>query len=144
MVKSVQSNFDKFTAAQSLLSTTFAPDTLTGVGIYSFNADPNIVPGTKPRIPLHIRTGQQSLGNPPERKRFKQVEVHGKGTATVRVYVDGVYVHQNTVTLTESPSKDRRLGIPTGTRGYTLDIEICGDANIRAVEYAYEDMVASS
>lgn len=145
MVASVNKHFDDFVAIQSTMSTTaFTPEVITGSAIYLFNADPNIVPGTKQRIPLHIRTGQQSMGNPTERKRYRQVEVHGKGTCHVRVYVDGFFVYEGSVTLSENPSKTRRLGIPIGTRGYTIDLELAGDANIRAVEYQAEEMSATS
>ena len=93
---------------------------------------------------MFVRTGQQSFGTPAERKRFTQVEFHGKGTLYVRIYVDGIWISDATVTLSESPSKDRRVGIPTGTRGYVMDIEFCGDADLRAIEFEYKPMQRSS
>lgn len=79
-----------------------------------------------------------------ERKKYRQIEFHGKGTLYCRVYVDGVWICDGSVTLTETPSKDRRLGIPIGTRGYNIDIEFCGDADIRALEVTYDNMSSTS
>jgi hypothetical protein len=133
-----QDNFNTFYAAESLLSSA-DPVTLNGRSIYCFAPPYGVT-----RVPLHIRTGEQAIGNPSDRKRFQQVEFHGKGSLYVRVYVDGSWVSDGTVTLTETPSKDRRLGIPTGTRGYTIDLEFCGDADMRAVEFTYEYMKSPS
>lgn len=130
-------NFYGFYAAQAKLDD-FAPATLTGRGVYRFNASATT------RIPLHVRTGQQSFGNPVERKRFTQVEFHGKGTVYCRVYVDGIWVIDAAATLTETPTKDRRIGIPVATKGYTMDLEFSGDADIRAVEFEYKPMAGSS
>lgn len=143
------SNFNIFYAAESTLSSA-TPTTLNGRSIYRFNPPYGVT-----RIPLHIRTGAQTLhnsndyrkydaGDPVARKRFQQIEFHGKGSLYVRVYVDGIWICDGTVTMTESPSKDRRLGIPIGTRGYTIDVEFCGDADIRALEFTYEYMVSPS
>ena len=139
-----KSNSSEFVAAESKMSSSFAPSAADYLGVYSFNINNNIVPGSKPRIPMHIRTGQQSIGTPADRKRYRQVELHGQGTCWVRVYVDRVFIHEGSVTLSENPSKSRRLGIPIGTRGYTIDIEIAGDANLRAVEYECESMNGDS
>jgi hypothetical protein len=133
----VQDNVSAFLAAQALMQSV-VPSTLTGRGIYSFNAP------SSSRIPIHIRTGNQSFGTPVERKKFTQVEFHGRGTLQVRVYVDGVYVGQWPATMTETPAKDRRIGLPVGTRGYTMDLEFAGDADVRAVEYEYKQMSATS
>lgn len=135
---STSDNFNTFVASESTL-TSATPVTLNGRAIYRF-APPY---GTT-RIPLHIRTGAQSLGAPTERKKFTQVEFHGKGTVWVRIYVDGIYIGEWPATMTESPSKDRRIGIPTGIRGYTMDLEFAGDADIRAVEYSYTPMQSTS
>ena len=144
-----QDNFNTFYAAESTLSSA-TPASLTGRSVYRFNPPYGVT-----RIPLHIRTGAQTLhnvsdmrkydaGDPVGRKRFQQIEFHGKGSLYVRVYVDGTWICDGTVTMTEAPSKDRRLGIPTGTRGYTIDVEFCGDADIRAVEFTYEYMSSPS
>ncbi len=145
----VQDNFNTFYAAQSTLESA-APVTLNGRSIYRFASPYGVT-----RVPLHIRTGAQTLhnvndyrkydaGDPVGRKRYQQIEFHGKGTLYVRVYVDGTWIADGTVTMTESPSKDRRFGIPIGTRGYTIDVEFCGDADVRAVEFTYEYMQSPS
>jgi hypothetical protein len=133
-----QDNFNSFYSAESTLSSA-APATINGRSIYRFAPPYGVT-----RVPLHIRTGEQAIGNPSDRKRFQQVEFHGKGSLYVRVYVDGSWVSDGTVTLTENPSKSRRLGIPIGTRGYMIDVEFCGDADVRAVEFTYEYMPSPS
>jgi hypothetical protein len=144
-----QDNFNAFYAAESTLSSA-TPSTLNGRAIYRFNP-----PYGKTNIPLHIRTGAQTLhnvsdmrkydaGDPVGRKRFQQIEYHGKGSLYCRVYVDGIWICDGSVTLTETPAKDRRLGLPIGTRGYTIDLEFCGDAAPRAVEFTYEYMPSPS
>ena len=136
-----QDNFNTFYAAEAALSTA-SPVTLNGRSIYRFNP-----PYGQQRIPLHIRTGANPMQNPGgamERKRFRQVEFHGKGTLYVRAYVDGIWIADSTVTLTETPSKDRRFGLPIGTRGYTMDLEFCGDADLRALEVTYDEMSSTS
>ncbi len=134
-----QDNFNSFYAAESSMSSV-NPPALTGRSIYRFAP-----PYMPTRIPLHIRSGAQTFNQVPvERKRYDQIEFHGKGSLYVRVYVDGIWICDGTVTMTETPSKDRRLGIPTGTRGYTVDVEFCGDADIRAIEFSYRPMVSTS
>ncbi len=83
-------------------------------------------------------------GGAMERKRFRQIEFHGRGSLYCRVYVDNIWICDGSVTLTETPSKDRRLGIPIGTRGYNIDIEFCGDADPRALEVTYDEMSSTS
>jgi hypothetical protein len=131
-------NFNLFYAAQSMLSSA-APTPLNGEAIYRFAPE-----YSSTHIPLHIRTGAQSFGSPSERKRFKQVEFHGTGTLYVRAYVDGVWISDGTVTLTENPSKDRKFSLPIGTKGYTLDLEFCGDADPRIITYEISPMAAPS
>ena len=133
-----ETNFQNFYDAECLLSLPQEMTPLTGRAIYKFNSS------NTSRIPLSIRTGQQALGNPTERKKFSQIEFHGKGTVRCRVYVDGVWICDNVATMTETPTKDRRIGLPTGTKGYTLDVEFCGDADIRAMEITYSSMSETS
>ncbi len=135
-------NFNAFYAAEATLSTA-APTTINGRSVYRFNP-----PYGVQRIPIHIRTGANPIperGGAMERKRFRQIEFHGKGSLYVRAYVDGIWIADSTVTMTESPSKDRRFGLPIGTRGYNLDIECCGDVEfLRAIEVAYDPMDTTS
>jgi len=130
-------NFTAFYAAECTLSTASVSQT-TGRGIYKFNSS------NTSRIPLSIRTGQQAFGNPTERKRFCQLEFHGKGTVRCRVYVDGIWICDGVATMTENPTKERRVGLPVGTKGYVMDVEFCGDADIRAVECAFKSMSETS
>ena len=100
-------------------------------------------------LPFHIRTGQQSLGDIAERKRFKYVEFHGygvnPGTIRVRIYIDGVYICDGMATLSENPDKRRRVNIPIGKQmGYAIDVEIAGCANLRAIEFTVEGMHSQS
>lgn len=142
---SVLGNLQIFYTAQATL-TSASPVLLNGRSIYKFSGVSPVAGGvgSVPRIPLHVRTGAQSMGNPTERKKFKQIEFHGSGTLWCRVYVDNVFICDGSVTLTENPSKDRRLGIPIGTRGYTMDVEFCGDANVRAIEFVIGEMKSTS
>lgn len=133
----VNDNINGFYAAESLMSV-FTPSSFLGASVWKFQ------PSGPNRVPLHVRTGAIAMGQPAERKRFSQIEFHGKGTLWVRVYVDGVFTIEGQVTLTETPSKDRRLGIPVGTKGYIIDAEFAGDADIRAVEFAYAPMGSTS
>ena len=130
-------NFVSFYAAECTLSTA-SVSLATGRGVYKFNAS------NTSRIPMSIRTGQQAFGNPTERKKFQQIEFHGKGTVRCRIYVDGVWICDGSATMSETPTKERRIGIPVGTKGYTLDVEFCGDADVRAVECAYSSMSETS
>ena len=100
-------------------------------------------------IPIHIRTGQQSLGSITERDQFHHIEFHGyginPGTARVRVYIDGRYVCDDMVTLTEAPNKTRRTCIPVGQQnGYSIDVELAGHCELRAIEFCYTPMPSTS
>jgi len=95
------------------------------------------------KLPFHIRTGPQGLGDVSDRKNFSHVEFHGygstPGTLRVRVYIDGRYVCDGNVTLSENPNTHRRINIPIGRKiGHTIDLEICGNANLRSIEYTFE------
>lgn len=126
-----QDNYSLFYAAESTLSGPPVLTQLNGRSIYRFNPQHN----ESGKVPLHVRTGAMTFGAPHERKRFRAIEFHGSGTIYVRVYVDGTWISDGSVTMSESPSKNRRMGLPIGTTGYAVDVEFCGDANIRAVEF---------
>lgn len=128
-------NLAGFITAQSKMES-FDPLSIGGRGIYRFAASKTS------RIPMHVRTGYTALGSPTERKRFKYVEFHGEGMIHCRVYVDGIIVVDTTVNMDESAFRFRRIGIPTGTRGYAIDLEFSGNAKVRAVEYGYMPMGA--
>ena len=101
------------------------------------------------QLPFHIRTGQQCLDDIAERKVFKYVEFHGNGqnpgTLRVRIYIDGRYICDGKVTLSESPTKHRKVNLPIGKRiGYTIDVEAAGSASLRAIEFTHDGMHSQS
>jgi len=67
-----------------------------------------------------------------ERVLWRQVEVHGTGTGRMRVWVDGVDVTSTqqkqyaAFVASETPTHARRVPLPRGTQGYTIDIELTG------------------
>ncbi len=92
-------------------------------------------------IPYTIRTGEQSLGNPLERKRFNHVEIHGNGAgnARVRIYIDKRYVCDGNASFTETSSTTRKVNIPLSRSvGYTIDIEMACTGKIRGMEISYD------
>lgn len=98
---------------------------------------------TGQKMPMHIRLGPNACGSPSEKKRFRNVEFHGRGSQSgelrVRVYIDDHYVCDGRVVLSEQPSKHRTIGIPIRRQvGYTIDIEFVGVSAPRLVEINYE------
>lgn len=132
------SNYTKFAGYQASLSPGNAYDFAYGRAIYKFGGD------LTANVPIFGRTGQMSLGNPTERKKFHRIEFHGRGTLAVRVYIDGVAIADKIVTLTEASNRIRAVNLPRGTKGYTIDIEFAGDAEIRAIEIGYDSMSSTS
>jgi len=136
-------NFDLFTQSQCTMAPLTTWDATSGLGVYSFATDPST------NIPFYVRTGQQSLGDPTERKRFDHIEVHADnfkvGTIAVRVWVDGHYVCDGMLVPAETPSKVRKLNLPRRMNtGYVIDLEMAGDINIRAIEFHFDAMRATS
>ena len=96
-------------------------------------------------MPMFIRSGQKGFGNVSERRKYSHIELYGNGTLSVRLYIDGRYVSDDIVTLTESPNRVRKMNIPRGYRtGYTIDLEIMGDTDRLLVEYVFEEMGSQS
>lgn len=125
------------------MSVSFTPASTTGMGIFELFADNNV------DIPMHVRTGQQSFGQFAERKTFEQLEFHSVGpissTAKVRVYIDGKYISEASVTTTEDPNKSRKMNLPVGKNaGYVHDVEFCGAINLRALEFGINQMAGTS
>jgi hypothetical protein len=94
----------------------------------------------KNRIPWYIRTGPMSQGDPTNRKRYRVIEVHGKGTVDARVYVDGQVVARSKATPAETPAGKRKINLPKGTRGYEIDLEMAGDADLFGLELQWDGM----
>ena len=115
----------------------------SGLGVYSFASD------STTRIPFYIRTGQQALGDPMERKRFKHVEVHAdnyrSGSLAIRIWIDGVYVCDGILSPIETPTANRKINLPRGKNtGYVIDVEMAGDADLRGLEFHFSPMNATS
>ena len=96
------------------------------------------------RIPWYIRTGPMSQGEPTERKRYRYLEIHGKGTVDMRIYVDGKAVARSSAIPSETPDHRRKINLPRGTKGYALDLEGAGDAELFGIELTYDDMPGES
>jgi hypothetical protein len=59
----------------------------------------------------------------------------------VRIYIDGRYVCDGRATVSEVPSRHRKVNVPIGRQiGYTIDVEFAGNALPRAIEYTFEGM----
>jgi hypothetical protein len=99
----------------------------------------------KSNMPLVIRSGQKGFGNTTERRKYDHLEFYGNGTLYSRCYIDGSWIADDIVSLTEVPTKARKFNLPKGQRiGYNLDFEAYGDTNRLVVEYGYTDMESPS
>ena len=101
-------------------------------------------------IPVAVRSGYQqdstsnrsssayvsnSMG---ERKKYEKIELNGKGSANVRVFIDGLVIASGNVSLVDSPARCRSVNIPKGSRtGYNLDVEIFGEVDKLLTEVFY-------
>ena len=133
-------NYQKYLESQISFSNTFSPDSLNGVGIYRF--DPK---DSSEVIPIHIRTGAQTLGAPTERKHFRSIEFHGEGINNgwlgVRVWIDGRYLCEGRATMTETGNSVRKVNLQVSKAvGYAIDIEFTGMVRLRGMEIKYEVM----
>ena len=104
----LNSNYQKYLETQISFSNTFTPDVLTGAAIYRL--DPRY---SKDIIPIHIRTGAQTLGAPTERKHFGSIEFHGEGInngwLSVRVWIDGRYLCEGRATMSDNGNCIRKV-----------------------------------
>ena len=113
---------------------------LAGNAIYRF--DPK---DSMDVIPIHIRTGAQSLGYPTERKHFRAIEFHGEGINNgllgVRIWIDGRYVCEGRATMSDNGNCIRKVNLPVAKSvGYSIDIEFTGTVRLRGMEIKYEAM----
>ena len=132
-------NYQNYLDKQISFSNTFVYPYADGDAVYKFNAS------SLGAIPLFIRTGAQSLGAPTERKRFNRIEFHGEGinngVLAVRVYIDGRYLCDGRVTMTENGTCVRRVNLPVSKAvGYAIDVEFTGMVRLRGMEIRYEVM----
>lgn len=109
------------------------PPLATNPTIYTFNS-------SRQNVPIRYLSPDINFDARHERKRFRFIEFHGRGTAAVRVFVDGRLINSGNVCATEDPSHQRKFMLPRGTRGYTLKLEVAGLIDIRLIEVAYEPM----
>ncbi len=95
-------------------------------------------------MPFHVRSGPRKISDDGRRKWIRGIVFHrvGVGAASlkVRVWVDGRLICVGGLEMDETPIRSRKISLPRGTCGYTLDIEIVGNAPIRHVEAEWEDM----
>ena len=137
---SITDNLQKYLESQISFSNTFTPDTLNGSAIYRF--DPK---DSKDVIPVHIRTGAQTLGAPTERKHFRSIEFHGEGINNgwlgVRVWIDGRYLCEGRATMSDNGNCIRKVNLPVAKAvGYAIDVEFTGMVRLRGMEIRYEVM----
>ena len=123
---------------QIIITYQFAFATNAGLSVWKlFNGKSN--------MPLVIRSGQKGFGNTTERRKYEHLEFYGNGTLYARCYIDGNWIADDIVSLTELPSKARKFNLPKGQRlGYNLDFEAYGDTNRLVVEYGYAEMESPS
>jgi len=127
-------NLETFKLAQSSIDQETSYASNTGLSIWKLFSG-------KSNIPLFVRSGQKGFGNTTERRRYEQVEFYGNGRFAIRVYIDGRPVADDFVTLTEAPSRPRRLNMPRGNRmGYVVDMELAGDTDRIIFEYAFSEL----
>lgn len=89
-----------------------------GPGLYHWNRGG--------RAPIHWVGPDDGLGSPFSRKRMRAVILHGAGTASGRVYVDGRLVAEGMLVATQDPDRPRRLNLPRGSTGYSIRVELWG------------------
>jgi hypothetical protein len=131
-------NMDMFQNYQRRMGVgvSFAATTTVFRNIYTFGTDKTQL------IPYHIRTGDNALGEPLIKKKFRDVRFHAledKGTLHVRIYIDGRYVCDGQSTVATNPNKIRQVNIPIQKcMGYCIDLEFSGDVPLRGVVFTYD------
>ncbi len=119
-----------------------APDTDGGLGGALATGTPKLFrfldeAGTRSRI--EIRTGPLgAVLN--DRVRWHSIDVHGTGSGTLKVYVDGwdaTAAGAAQFVASETPTQARRVNLPNSAVGYYLDLELAGDLNFVCYEVAF-------
>lgn len=123
-----------------------APDTDTGAGslspgspaVYRFGDEL----GTASTI--CIRTGPMNAAIN-ERAWWKSVSFHGKGSGTVKMWLDGWDITAGgaaefVATDNDTTSDARTVKLPRGACGYSLDLEIGGNFEMLACEITFDPM----
>lgn len=121
------------------------PDTDGGMGGALSSGTPKLFrfldeAGTRSRI--EIRTGPiGAILN--DRVRWHYIDVHGVGSGTLKVYVDGWDATAGgaaAFVASQTPSQARRVNLPNGAAGYTLDLELAGDLNLVCCEVCFSPL----
>lgn len=87
------------------------------------------------KMAMRLRTGEWAPVAGTDPVRFDHIEFYGSGTVSVRVYVDREYVcDDESVDITSVPGGLRKVNLPKGTKGYTIDIEMAGVFEPRSVK----------
>lgn len=133
-------NHQNYLTAQISFANTFAATGLSGYSVFRFDSN-----GTQDKLPIHIRTGAQTLGAPTERKHFRSIEFHGEGINNgllgVRVWIDGRYMCEGRATMSDNGNCIRKVNLPVSKAvGYAIDIEFTGMIRLRGMEIKYEVM----
>jgi len=130
-----------FASAEAQFNQIFYPiiSTITQ-SVYRFN------PTFGQNVPIRFRTGEVTAGSPQTRKRWREARLNGYGTCQVRIFIDGALqimangLSANSLTLSESPMHPARILLPPGTWGYSISVEVCGDVNVRLIEFGFDPM----
>lgn len=117
------------------------PDDDTGFAGYTKDeANPALFtwhPQVGSTVNLCVHTGPITLRQPAARKKWRKVEVHGTGSATIWAYADGYNLTPSVpgaVTATETPSRARQMNFPRWSKGYALRLLLSGPINLVALE----------
>lgn len=91
---------------------------------------------------VHLRTGPITQASLSDRVQWNWLEFHGTGTGRVKIWIDGWEVTKGSpgyasFKASETPSMARRVQIPRGAWGYTIDFEVTGSYELLAVEVAF-------
>lgn len=118
----------------------FLLDNTPNIGVYRFGSPFDSPSGY---LPGKICTKHFAGPDASDRARWRAIAFHGEGTITVQVYVDGVFIIEQVVTMTEAPDQSRVLNLPRGTSGYYLRYDFTLErGHVRLAEIYYETMNA--
>lgn len=84
-------------------------------------------------LPGFVRTHPVNLGHDGP-KYFRSVDFYGTGECYARILVDGTVRAEGKVVMAEHYTPARQIGLPRGTCGTDLSIELLGNASPRFFE----------
>ena len=95
-------------------------------------------------VPFHVRSGPRKVSDDGRRKWIRGLVFFrvgiGAGSLKVRVWVDGKLACVGIVEMDETPLRARKMPLPRGVCGYTVDVEVVGTVPLRHTEVEWEDM----